>query len=126
VRAIRITNGAEMSAYALAHLHDPKPHPEVLDYIERIQDTLDPYGGRFVVHGPTVDVREGEWPGTIALIEFPTVEQARAWYVSPGYQEILPLRTDHIRSDAIIVEGVGPDYDVRATAAALRAQAAGD
>lgn len=81
---------------------------------------------RFIVHGPAVDVREGEWPGTIVTVEFPTVEQARAWYESPSYQEILPLRTEHIRSDTIIVEGVGPDYDARATAAALRAQAGGD
>jgi uncharacterized protein (DUF1330 family) len=49
-----------MSAYALAHLYDPNSHPEVLEYIERIQETMDPYGGRFIVHGPAVDVREGE------------------------------------------------------------------
>ena len=115
-----------MSAYALAHLYDPNSHPEVLEYIERIQDTMDPYGGRFIVHGPRVDVREGEWPGTIVILEFPTAEQARAWYESPRYRRILPLRTEHIRSDTIIVEGVRPDYDARATAAALRAQAAGD
>jgi uncharacterized protein (DUF1330 family) len=115
-----------MSAYALAHLYDPNSHPEVLEYIERIQDTMDPYGGRFIVHGPAVDVREGEWPGTIVILEFPTVEQARAWYESPDYREILPLRTEHIRSDTIIVDGVGPDYDARATAAALRTRAAGD
>ena len=113
-----------MSAYALAHLYDPNSHPEVLEYIERIQDTIDPYGGRFIVHGPAVDVREGEWPGTIVILEFPTVEQARAWYESPAYREILPLRTEHIRCDTIIADGVGPDYDARATAAALRTQAA--
>jgi uncharacterized protein (DUF1330 family) len=115
-----------MSAYALAHLYDPNPHPDVLEYIERIQDTMDPYGGRFIVHGPAVDVREGEWPGTIVILEFPTGEQARAWYESPGYQEILPLRTERIRSDTIIVEGVGPHYDARATAAALRTRPAGN
>jgi uncharacterized protein (DUF1330 family) len=51
-----------MTAYALAHLHDPNLHPQVIDYIEQIQATLDPFGGRFLVHGPTVEVREGEWP----------------------------------------------------------------
>jgi len=113
-----------MTAYGLAHLHNPNSHPEVLDYIERIQATLDPYGGRFIVHGPAVDVREGDWPGTVVIVEFPTLEQARAWYESPAYQEILPLRTNHIDGNVIIVEGVGPDYDPRATAAALRAKAA--
>lgn len=114
-----------MTAYALAHLYNRNLHAEVLEYIERIQATLDPYEGRFIVHGPSVDVREGEWPGTVVIIEFPTVDQARAWYESPPYQEILPLRTDNIEGTAIIVEGVPPDYDATATAAALRAQAAG-
>jgi uncharacterized protein DUF1330 len=61
---------------------------------------------------------------TIVILEFPTVEQARAWHESPSYREILPLRTEHIRGDTIIVEGVGPDHDPRATAAALRTQVA--
>lgn len=109
-----------MAAYALAHLHNPSLHPEVLDYIERIQATLDPFGGRFVVHGAEVEVREGEWPGTVVIIEFPDVQAARDWYVSPAYQEILPLRTDHIDGAAIIVDGVAPGYDASATAARLR------
>jgi uncharacterized protein (DUF1330 family) len=109
-----------MPAYALAHLRTPNLHPDVLDYIERIQSTLDPFGGRFIVHGAEVEVREGPWPGTVVIIEFPDVEAARGWYESPAYREILPLRTDHIEGEAIIVEGVAPDYDPRATAAALR------
>lgn len=115
-----------MTAYALAHLYDPNINDEVLDYMERIQGTMDPFGGRFLVHGATVEVREGEWPGTVVIIEFPDIEAARAWYESPAYQEILPQRTDHIRGAAILVDGVGPDYDARETAAALRALAAAD
>ena len=113
-----------MPAYALAHLHNPTLHPDVLEYIERIQSTLDPFVGRFIVHGAEVEVAEGEWPGTVVIIEFPDIDKARAWYRSPAYQEILHLRTDHIDGAAIIVEGVAPDYDPRATAAALRQMAA--
>ncbi|MBN2623945.1 MAG: DUF1330 domain-containing protein [Acidimicrobiales bacterium] len=113
-----------MAAYALAHLRTPNLHPDVLDYIERIQATLDPFGGRFIVHGAEVEVHEGDWPGTVVIIEFPDVEAARQWYDSPAYQAILPLRTDHIEGEAIIVDGVGPDYDPSATAARLRSLAA--
>jgi uncharacterized protein (DUF1330 family) len=109
-----------MPAYALAHLYDPAPHPEVVDYIERIQDTLDPFGGRFIVHGAEVTVVEGEWPGTIVIIEFPDRDAATAWYRSPAYQEILPLRTGNIRGTAIVVDGVPDGYDPRATAAVMR------
>jgi len=110
-----------MPAYALAHLYDPKPHPEVIEYIERVQATLDPYGGRFVAHGPQVEVAEGEWPGTIVIVEFPSLEEALAWYASPAYQEILPLRTRNIRGTAIIFDGVGPEYDAAGKAAEMRA-----
>ncbi|SHM89787.1 DUF1330 domain-containing protein [Cryptosporangium aurantiacum] len=112
-----------MPAYGIAHLYELANHDEVFEYIERIQSTMDPYGGRFVVHGVLPEVIEGDWPGTIVIIEFPDVEKARAWYASPAYQEILPLRTDHIPGTVILVEGVGPNYDASATAASLRAAA---
>jgi len=61
----------------------------------------------------------------VVIIEFPDTEKARAWYDSPAYQEILLLRTDNIEGEAILVDGVAPGYDPRATAAALRQTAAG-
>jgi uncharacterized protein (DUF1330 family) len=109
-----------MAAYALAHLRTPRINDDVLEYIERVQATLDPFGGRFLVHGAQVEVKEGPWPGTVVMVEFPGIDEARAWYDSPAYQAILPLRTNHIEGEAVIVDGVAPDYDPRATAAALR------
>ena len=111
-----------MPAYALAHLRASSPHPDVITYLERIQATLDPFHGRFVVHGGALEVAEGEWPGSAVVIEFPDMEQGRAWYASPAYQEILPLRTDHIEGDVILVEGVGPDYDPVQRADKLRTE----
>lgn len=111
-----------MSAYALAHLREIDPHPDVLEYLERIQSTLDPFSGRFIVHGGTVHVREGTWPGNLVIIEFPSITEARSWYESSAYQEILPLRTRHIAGDTILVEGVEPDHDSARMAAELRAK----
>ncbi|MEV4111259.1 DUF1330 domain-containing protein [Nonomuraea sp. NPDC049695] len=110
-----------MTAYALAHLLPAEPHEEVYEYMERIQATLDPFGGRFVVHGAPVEVREGEWPGALVIIEFPSIEQARAWYDSPAYQDIRRLRADHIPGDLVLVDGVEPDHDSAAMAAEMRA-----
>jgi len=110
-----------MPAYAIAHLRTPQINEDVLDYLDRIQDTLDPFSGRFLVHGATVEVKEGPWPGTVVLIEFPTIDETRGWYDSPDYQTILHLRTDHIDGEAILVEGVAPDYHPANLAAALRA-----
>ena len=110
-----------MTAYALAHLHTPTVNDDVLRYLEAVQETMDPYGGRFLVHGADVEVKEGEWPGTVVIIEFPGLAAARAWYASAAYREILPLRTDSVAGAAILVDGVGPGYHPRATAALLRA-----
>lgn len=112
-----------MSAYGFAHLRARRPHPQILEYLERIQATLDPFEGRFVIHGPPTEVVEGHWPGSMVLLEFPDLAHARAWYHSPAYREIAHLRTDHIDGDLLLIEGVGPGYDPRERAAKLRAEA---
>ena len=107
-----------MSAYAVAHLYNPNPgHPEIGEYLQRIQDTLDPYGGRFVVHGGDVEVVEGKWPGVLVVIEFPDRDKVRAWYSSGAYQDILPLRTRNIDGDVIFADGVPEGYRPGARAA---------
>lgn len=109
------------NAYAIAHLRTPQFNDDVLEYMERIQSTLDPFGGQFVVHGGDVEVIEGKWPGTIVVIQFPDADSATGWYRSPDYQRILPMRTDHIEGDAIIVTGVDSGYSAANTAAMVRA-----
>ncbi|MCF2586232.1 DUF1330 domain-containing protein [Brevibacterium sp. BDJS002] len=109
-----------MTAYAIAHLQEAEPHPDVLEYIERIGGTFQPFGGRFLVHGTPHEVREGTWPGHVVIIGFPSLDQARAWWDSPAYQEISPLRSRHIASDIILVDGVPVDYDPAETARAMR------
>ena len=113
-----------MPAYALAHLHTTSTHPDIAEYLERILATMSPFGGRFLVHGAPPEVLEGDWPGVLVLLEFPDLAAARAWYASPAYRAILPLRTRHLRGDCLLVEGVGPGYDPAHLAAALR-EAAG-
>ncbi|WP_328382639.1 DUF1330 domain-containing protein [Streptomyces sp. NBC_00400] len=112
-----------MTAYAIAHLRPTAPHPEIFDYIEKIQATLDPFGGHFLVHGSEVEVTEGDWPGSVVVIAFPDLARARGWYDSPAYGEILPLRTRHIDGDVVLVPGVPDGYDPAVTAAKLRAAA---
>lgn len=85
---------------------------------------LDPFGGRFIVHGATVEVLEGTWPGTIVMIGFPGMDEARDWYRSSAYQELLPLRTRNLEGEVILVNGVGPHYDAAVTAARLGEESA--
>ncbi|MET9361794.1 DUF1330 domain-containing protein [Streptomyces sp. NPDC006632] len=110
-----------MSAYGFAHLRSRRNHPDVIEYLQRIQATLDPFVGRFVIHGPPTEVVEGAWPGSMVLIEFPGLDEARAWYGSPAYQAIVHLRTDHIEGDLVLIEGVAPAYDPAVRARTLQA-----
>ncbi|WP_330332771.1 DUF1330 domain-containing protein [Streptomyces sp. NBC_00536] len=112
-----------MTAYAIAHLRPDTMNDDILRYIEEIQATMDPFEGAFLVHGATPEVLEGPFPGTVVVIGFPDIERARAWYASPAYQELLPLRTRHIPGEAVLIDGVPPGYDATKRAAALRAAA---
>ncbi|MEO3768948.1 DUF1330 domain-containing protein [Micromonospora sp. B9E7] len=109
-----------MTAYALAHLRKAPVHAEVLEYLDRIEATLAPFGGRFIVHGGSVEVLEGSWPGDLVVIEFPDLAGARSWYHSSAYQEIRPLRTRHLVGEVILVEGVDADHSSAEMAAAIR------
>lgn len=99
-----------MPAYAFAHLQTVDFNDEIVEYIERIDATLAPYGGHFVVHGGPLLAVEGEWPGDIVVIAFPDRDAALAWYDSPAYQAILPLRTEHSDSRAAVLTGLPAGY----------------
>ena len=68
---------------------------------------IEQYGGRFLVRGGAVEVREGD-PGIsrLVILEFPSVDAARTFYDSPEYQAILPIRLDTANSTLVIAEGI--------------------
>jgi len=97
-----------MSAYAVAVIRETRFGPEIKAYLERIDATLKPYGGKFRVHGGPYHLMEGACSGDLILIEFPSLEQATAWYQSPAYQAIKSLRANNADGDLFLVPGV-PD-----------------
>ncbi len=99
-----------MTAYAFAHLRTVDLNEEIVDYLRRIDDTLPEYGGRFLVHGASPEVVDGEFEGNLVVIEFPDLEQAKAWYFSPGYQAIVGFRVRNSVGGAAVVEGAPEGY----------------
>ena len=45
-----------MPAYAVAHMRQATMGPAIVEYLERIDATLAPFGGRFLVHGGAAEV----------------------------------------------------------------------
>lgn len=95
-----------MPAFVIANITilDPVRYE---DYKRMVPATLVPFGGRFVVRGGNPQVLEGDWrPGRLVLLEFPSVERARAWWNSPEYAEARDLRQATSKGTLIILEGV--------------------
>lgn len=85
--------------------------PALLEDYKRLSPaTVARHGGRFLARGGRVEPIEGDWsPARIVVIEFPSVEQARAWLDSPDYAPARALRQRAAVSRLIVVEGVaGP------------------
>jgi uncharacterized protein (DUF1330 family) len=100
-----------MTTYLINHLRQPAVlNPKVLDYLDLVQATLDPFGGKFMVQGGDLQTLEGCWSGTVIVVSFPDMATARTWYESAAYQAIVHLRTDHLVGDVILVDGVAPDH----------------
>jgi uncharacterized protein (DUF1330 family) len=110
-----------MTAYAIGRLTRINMGPGIVEYLERIDDTLAPFQGRFLIHGETPERKEGDWQATLIVIGFPSIEAARAWYDSPAYQAIIPLRADNSEGEIILVDGTPADH--RATDVLRRAPA---
>ena len=95
-----------MSSYAVALMRKITMGSGIVEYLQRIDATLEPFGGRFLVHGGRAGVLEGSFSGNLIVLEFPDRERARAWYDSAAYQQILHLRTDNSESDTFFIDGV--------------------
>ena len=94
-----------MSAYVVldAVITDPELYAR---YRELAAPTLGAFGGRFLARGGAAERLEGErTPGRIVILEFPSLERARAWWSSPAYAAARELRQRASTGSMLVVEG---------------------
>ncbi len=67
-------------------------------------------GGKPIIVARNAEVLEGKWHGTqTVVLEFDSVDAARAWYNSDAYQAVIGKRHAAADSNAVIVtSGVRP------------------
>ena len=72
-------------------------------YVEKAGPAIKSHQGRTIAFDEEPEVVEGkiEYPRTV-IVEFPSMTAFRAWYDSPEYQEILPLRLKATRGTLIV------------------------
>ncbi len=99
-----------MTAYAVAVIRETRFNDEVVKYLQGIDETLAPFSGRYLVHGGPYQPLEGSWSGDLVVIEFPSMEDAKAWYNSDAYAAIRSLRMNNTEGDVLLVQGVGQGH----------------
>ena len=77
------------------------------EYVSKVIPSIQSGGGRILGFDESPEIVEGEveHPRTV-ILEFPSREAFRAWYDSPGYQAILPLRLESTPGTLIVVDGL--------------------
>lgn len=98
-----------MAGYVIAII-DVTNAEDYKEYARQVPATIAKYGGRYLVRGGKMDLREGEWPGQrTVILEFPSLERAREWYDSPEYEPLRPIRQSNSRGRIAFFEGLeGP------------------
>ena len=78
-----------------------------MDQYSRVnrENPRDPKLKPLVVYG-AIEAVEGTAPDGMVMLQFPTLEDAKAWYNSPTYQSALPHRKKGADYRAFIVEGL--------------------
>lgn len=98
-----------MSAYVIVEIeiHDPATYER---YKTLAPPAIAAYGGRYLVRGGETTVLEGEWPPKrLVVLEFPSLELARAWWASPEYAEGKALRQSCSTTRMVAIDGVAID-----------------
>lgn len=99
-----------MPAY-IAFLMDISDHAAFSDYARAAAPTYGAYGGHIALRGPIVGVIEGDLavePDTrLVVLEFGSLEDARAWWDSDEYRPLVELRRPPVAdSRAFLVDGI--------------------
>ncbi|MCG2784799.1 MAG: DUF1330 domain-containing protein [Anaerolineae bacterium] len=95
-----------MTAYVIVDVEvtDPVGYEE---YKKLAPAAVALYGGRYAARGAQAETLEGDWaPTRLVILEFPSVERAKAWLNSPEYAPALAMRHQYAKSKTVVIEGV--------------------
>lgn len=105
--AMRAGQAKPAPGYMIAEVEVTDP-AGMRQYGQKVPETLSPFPHQYVVRGGKTIPLEGEPPKGIVIIQFDSLEQAKAWYDSPAYAEVKPLRLAAAKSRAFLAEGPAP------------------
>ena len=102
-----------MAAYVVININVTEPQ-RYAEYVKAVPATIAKYGGRYLARGGQTEVLEGTYtPRRFVILEFASVERAKAWWDSEEYRAPGALRRSASTGDIILVEGLAPSPDRR-------------
>ncbi len=85
-------------------IHNPEG---MKPYAEKVAETYQAFGGKRIVYGAKAEALEGTVPeGQIVILQFDSIEKAKAWHDSPEYQAIIDYRLAASEGNAYLVQGI--------------------
>lgn len=94
-----------MPAYVIARVNVTDPE-QYAKYKLLTPDAIAASGGKFIVRGGDHEVLEGPADDRrIVVLEFESVDDARAFYDSPGYSHAREVREGAAEMEMVVVEG---------------------
>jgi uncharacterized protein (DUF1330 family) len=95
-----------MPAYFFVDIREIRDAAKMDEYRSRVAPTVEKFGGRYLVRGGPFEVVEGAYqPVRLAMLEFPSMDQARRWYDSEEYRELKRLRLSATVSNGFFMTG---------------------
>ncbi|MFD2055578.1 DUF1330 domain-containing protein [Mesorhizobium calcicola] len=95
-----------MAAYLIADV-DITDAAVFEEYRRDVPATEERYGGRYLARGGATKVLEGDWePHRLVIVEFPDMASLTAWYDSPEYQRLKPVRERSARTRIFALDGM--------------------
>ncbi|PHM19281.1 MAG: hypothetical protein CK604_13080 [Curvibacter sp. PD_MW3] len=94
-------------AYIIVDMKVSNPE-QYKDYMAAAPAAVKAFGGEYLVRGGRFETMEGQWqPARIAMLRFPSYEQAKAFYDDEMYRQARAKRAGATEFfNMILVEGV--------------------
>lgn len=98
-----------MTVYAIILREGPVTDPEAMaEYLRVGQENRGNFDMKPLVLYGALEAIEGKASDGAVILEFPNMEEAKAWYYSPGYQMAAPHRIRSADYRIMFVEGFAP------------------
>jgi uncharacterized protein (DUF1330 family) len=97
-----------MAAYILARIQ-VSDWSRYGEYVKHTPRVIAQFGGRFIARGGEATVLEGPDDGLrTVIIEFPSLDEAKAFYASPEYTAVKALREGAGTGTFVAIDGYDP------------------